>query len=42
MFFILNGIQTFIESETKRSKIGETAANVVLFHPGMTPSFGNL
>lgn len=30
-FIPLNGIQTFIESEAKRTKIGETAANVVLF-----------
>lgn len=38
----LNGTQTFIESEAKRTKIGETATNVVLFDPDMELSFRNL
>lgn len=41
-FIPLNGIQTFIESEAKRTKIGETAAIVILFDPGMKLSFRNL
>lgn len=41
-FFPLSGIQNFIESETKRTKIGEAAADVVLFDPGMNLSFRNL
>lgn len=41
-FIPLNGIQIFIESEAKRTKIGETAAIVVLFDPVMKLSFRNL